>query len=498
MQHWILRCFIRQAFVSLFQMKLRKQVVFYLNGKRQEVEADQAGLMLSDYLRYKKSLTGTKVVCAEGDCGACSVLKFSPGDEQFIPMNSCIATVAQMDGSSIVTVDALSKNDSELSPVQNAMVACHGSQCGFCTPGFVVTITGAIEKKLCDKKSAAHLSAQEAKNCLTGNLCRCTGYQPIIDAATSVEIKKCESVSDRFYSKAQDQDLKKVRSTPLLVKNDSSSIYAPLTVKDAAKFLSKNKTARLIGGSTDLGVLSNKGKLKFQKLVSLHLVSDLYEVKKIKGGKIMVGARVSLSDLRHFLKPIIPEFANFIDLFASPQIKNVATLIGNVGNASPIADTPPFLLVSDAVVHVASSTRKRKIPLDQFYLGYRKTALKAGEFITAIEFSIPGKNDKVAVYKTSQRKDLDISIVNAAFRMERNKNKIKNIKIAMGGIAATPLRLKKTEALLNGVEITENNIEKAVATLHSEMNPLSDLRGSTAYRRVVVENLFLKFFRELT
>lgn len=481
-------------------MKTRNQVVFYLNGKRHEVKAEHARMMLSDYLRYEKSLTGTKVVCAEGDCGACSVLKLS-SNNQFIPINSCVAPVALLDGSSIVTVDALSKNNDhgvELTPVQDAMVSCHGSQCGFCTPGFVVTITGAIEKKLCSKKSGENLTSQEAKNALTGNLCRCTGYQPIIDAATSIEIKKCESIQDRFYSKTQDQDLKKTRKTSLLVSNEKFSLFAPVTIKEAAAYLAKNKTARLISGSTDLGVLSNKGKLKFEKLVSLHLIPEMYALKKIAGGRISVGAKVSLTDLRTFLKPLVPEFAKFLDLFASPQIKNSATLIGNVGNASPIADTPPFLLVSDAIVHLAGSKGKRKIPLDQFYLDYRKTAMKAGEIITSIDFAIPKKGTSLALYKTSQRKDLDISIVNAAFKAEwaKDKTAIKEIKISMGGVAATPLRLKLTEKLLKGAILNETVLKNAVASIHSEMNPLSDLRSSSTYRRVVVENLFMKFMRE--
>ena len=482
--------------------KIRSIAVFYLNGKRQEVQADQAGMMLSDYLRYEKSLTGTKVVCAEGDCGACSVLKMNE-HQQYIPMNSCIATVAQMDGSSIVTVDALSKNNSEvkeeLSPVQKAMVDCHGSQCGFCTPGFVVAITGAIENKICNQKSKSKkLTSEEAKNALTGNLCRCTGYQPIIHAATTIDFKKCEPIQKRFYSKSQALDLKKIKSTSLLIQNNQFTYFAPKSLKEAVQFISKNKTARLVSGSTDLGVLSNKGKIKLEKLLSLHLIPELFTLKKIKSNRVSVGAKVTLTELRTFLKPIIPEFSNFLDLFASPQIKNVATLIGNVGNASPIADTPPFLLVSNAVVHTIGIKGKRSIKLDEFYLDYRKTALKQGEIITSIDFEIPKKGNSLALYKTSQRKDLDISIVNAAFFVEwlPKKSGIKEIRISMGGVAATPLRLKKTEKLLKSEKLSDSLLEKAVLSIHSEMNPLSDLRSSSSYRRVVVENLFKKFMRE--
>ena len=481
-------------------MKTRNQVVFYLNGIRHEVGPEHARMMLSDYLRYERGLTGTKVVCAEGDCGACSVLR--KDQKNFVSMNSCISTVAQQDGSSLVTIEAIA--DEKLSPVQEAMVQCHASQCGFCTPGFVMALTGTIEKKIGRKKNLlegapAKLTEPEAKNALTGNLCRCTGYQSILDAATSIDLSKCTPVIDRYFSKVQERDLKKIRTLPLLIQNNQFSIFAPKTLKEAAQYLFKNKDARLISATTDLGVLSNKGKLKLKKVLSLHLIPELYELKKLKGDRVSVGARVTLSELRIFLKDRIPEFARFLDLFASPQIKNVATLIGNVGNASPIADTLPFLLVSDAILQIVGPRGKRKIPIDQFYLGYRKTALKPGEFIASIDFSIPKKNESLSLYKNSQRKDLDISIVNAAFRVSwtnAQKTTIKEIHIAMGGIAATPLRLKKTETFLKGATPSKEILTQAVSTLHTEMTPLSDLRASSAYRRIIVESLFLKFFRE--
>src|SRR5690606_23637937 len=228
-------------------------------------------MMLSDYLRYERRLVGTKVVCAEGDCGACSVLRLFPMPgvpEVYRPMNSCIATVAQMDGSSLVTVDALADGNS-LSPAQSAMREAHGSQCGFCTPGFVVALTGLLEKKVCAKKSerAGSCTAAEAKNALTGNLCRCTGYQPIIDAATSIDLSKVRSVSERFYSKAQAADLRRVLRIPLFLEGTTPeglafSFYAPRTSKEAARYLAKNRDARIVGATTDLGVVHNKGQIR--------------------------------------------------------------------------------------------------------------------------------------------------------------------------------------------------------------------------------------------
>ncbi len=480
---------------------LRNHIVFYLNGKCHEVAGERAGWMLADYLRYDRGLTGTKIVCAEGDCGACTVLRHFPrplrggqGGVAFLPMNACIATVAQMDGSSIITVDALAEGE-KLSPPQRSMMECHGSQCGFCTPGFVMALTGLVEKRL-RRKDRGPVSAQEAKNALTGNLCRCTGYQPIVDAATALDIKQCASVEERFWSLAQERDLRKVLSSPVALEAGEFSFYAPRTLKEAAAYLKRHRDARILSAGTDLGVAHNKRKLRLTRVVSLHLIGALHEMKKTGKSRLKVGARVTLTELRQAVKSSVPEFARFLDLFASPQIKNVATLAGNVGNASPIADTPPFLLAANATVHLQGPRGKRLVALDQFYVAYRKTAMKVGEFITAIEFDVPRPGERLALYKISQRKDLDISAVNAAFRATWGKKGITNLRIAFGGVAATPLRLKKTERVLQGKALSAETLALAVATMHNEVTPLSDLRGSAAFRRVLCESLLLKFFHE--
>ncbi|MGZ3693432.1 MAG: xanthine dehydrogenase small subunit [Bdellovibrionota bacterium] len=476
---------------------MRNAVVFFLNGKRQEISGQMAGMMLADYLRYEKSLTGTKIVCAEGDCGACSVLRYFPysKDPNFYSINSCITTVAQMDGSSLVTVDALAE-ENKLTPVQKAMKDCHGSQCGFCTPGFVVALTGLVEKKL--SAGGATIGEQEAKNALTGNLCRCTGYQPIIDAATSIKITENSSVKKRFLLPAQQKELKAICGTGVFFKAPGFSFFAPTSAKEAAVYLRKNKDARLIGAATDLGVQHNKRKIRLQKLLSLHLIPGLYDTKKT-GNKFKVGARVTLTELRLALKKDIPEFAHFLDLFASPQIKNVATLIGNIGNASPIADTPPFLLAMNAVLIIAGGASTRKLALEDFYLGYRKTALKAGEFLLGAEFQIPEKNASFGLYKASQRKDLDISAVNAAFLItwkDKVRGKAKEVRVALGGVAATPVRLPKTEAHLLREPAVSESFLAAAKILQSEIQPIADLRGSDSFRRIMAESFLEKFFRE--
>ena len=472
---------------------MRNKIVFYLNGKRQEVGAEHAGMMLGDYLRYEKSLTGTKIVCAEGDCGACSVLRYFPQAQgvdasHFLPINSCITVVANLDGSSLVTVDAL-KNKNEFHVAQEAMIKCHGSQCGFCTPGFVISLAGLVEEKIA--KNDRSLDAQEAKNCMTGNLCRCTGYQPIIDAALTMNLNQAESVKKRFLTDHQTLVLEGCQKEGVLIESDEFSFCAPVNLKDALDYLAANPDARIAGATTDLGVIHNKRKITLTKLLSLHLIPELYNIS-LSNNVVTLGARVTMHELRHFMKDKCPEFSNYLDVFACPQIKNTATVIGNVANASPIGDTPPALLALDASIIINES---KKMKLSEFFLAYRKTALLKGEIITSLSFSLPTPEADFKLYKNANRKDLDISAVNLGIQVDwtdKTKTAIKNVFIAAGGVAAIPLRFKKTEeALKLGADI-----ETTVKILHSEFNPLSDVRATGAYRHVLLENFIRRFFAE--
>lgn len=476
---------------------MRKKIVFYLNGQRKEVGPDKGSMMLAEYLRYDQNLTGTKIVCAEGDCGSCSVLRFFPhftGTDagNYLPINSCITLVAQMDGSSLVTVDALKKGD-ELHETQKVMVDCHGSQCGFCTPGFVIALTGLVEEKL--SKKDLEVGLEEAKNCMTGNLCRCTGYQPIINAALAIDLKNCESVKERFFSEQQEADLLRTYNEHVLMESDEFTFFAPKTIDEAIDFFKIYPDARILGSATDLGVIHNKRKIKLNQILSLHLISELYHIEQ-KGQEIKFGARVTHTEFRHFIKDKIPEFATYLDIFASPQIKNIGTIIGNVANASPIGDTPPALLALDAIVCIMGPQGAREVPLSKFFLAYRKTSLVHGEIITAVKFNLPAKNSILKFYKNSNRKDLDISAINLAIKLDwkdNNRKVISNITIAAGGVAATPLRFTKTEEYLK----KNFDIDAATAILHGEFTPLSDVRASSAYRHVLMENLFRQFFAEV-
>ncbi len=473
--------------------KNRNYVCLFLNGEEVQIAGSDAFLMLSEWLRKRRGLTGTKIVCAEGDCGACSVFRAfggKGGDRQLVPVNSCITTVAQVDGCSIVTVEGLALQG-EQSPVQKAMTACHGSQCGFCTPGFVVAMTSLFEGPDADKDK----SRQRGLNSLTGNLCRCTGYLPIVQAAESVQWDPKFDLAPRWFNKTIQKRLGEVTRTGVELSADEKSFVAPVTLSDALRAMSRKSKIRprVLAAGTDLGVQSNKGRLGSQTFVSLHLIEELHQMKLHKG-RLHVGARVTLEKLRLRCKEVAPEFAGLLNLFASPQIKNVATLIGNVANGSPIGDTLPWLMVSDAVVHtarlVSGRVKRRKIPFTELYKGYREMDLHVGEIITHIDMALPGKRSFTRALKASQRKDLDISAVGAACWMDlqtlsNGTRRIKECRLSFGGVAAIPLRMRSVERMFEGatLPVLSELKDEIHSKLQDEIEPISDVRGTAAWRR---------------
>lgn len=463
-------------------------IKFYLNGDLVEVSDSQSSMMLSDYLRYEQCLTGTKVVCAEGDCGACTVLRYNPLSEgvdaqNFISVNSCIAPLATLHGSHILTIESLEEKD-KLHTAQSSMMNCHASQCGFCTPGFVMALAGLSEEKI--SRGEYEVEESEGKNALTGNLCRCTGYDTIIKAATVMDLKSQQSLKERYHLPEIESALSQITSHDLLIETAEYCFYAPTTYQKALEYLSANENVKIIANATDLGVVHNKRKLKLTHLLSLHMIKEAYEISQ-KGDEITVGSRVTLTEFRHFLKDKCEEYANYLDIFASPQIKNNATLIGNIANASPIGDNAPVLLALDADVELVSQTGTRIQKLSSFFLDYRKTSMKAGELIKSIKFSLP-KARKLKLFKSSIRKDLDISTINLSVNAKVKDDQIEDILIGAGGVAATPIRLMKTETFLKNQKITHQLIDQACEVAHSEFNPISDVRSSASYRRVVFEN----------
>lgn len=472
-------------------------IKFYLNGSLCEVPLERSSMTLSDYLRYEKCLTGTKVVCAEGDCGACSILRYNPllngiDGENFQSVNSCILPLALVHGTHVLTIESLAKKE-ELHEAQDKMLKCHASQCGYCTPGFAMALAGLCEEKIAKKQNK--ISEGESKNAFTGNLCRCTGYDTIIKAATEVDFSKLESLKERYHNEAVDKDLKKICSEGLTLKTEDFSFYGPGSYQEALEYMEKEPEAQLIASATDLGVVHNKRKIRLKNLVSLQFVPEAYKIELI-GNEVVVGARVTLTELRHFLKGKCDEYAKYLDIFASPQIKNNATLAGNIANASPIGDNAPALLGLDATVILMSAKGEREVPLSEFFLDYRKTSMQKGELIKLIKFPLP-KGD-FRIFKTSIRKDLDISTVNLAVNIEKENDIVSSVLIGAGGVAATPLRLKKAENELRGKKLDAHAIKDACDAAQTEFTPIDDVRSSGAYRRVALGNTLKRLLGEFS
>lgn len=458
----------------------RNFIEMSINRQTHQISGDSALSMLADYLRYERGLTGTKIVCAEGDCGACSVLMRNRHEPVFYPINSCITRVYQLDRCEILTIEGLAQ-DNELTAVQQSIMDCHGSQCGFCTPGFVVAMSAYFEKPRPKK------CVQSIKNALTGNLCRCTGYLPFIDAAINTNANGKLSMK-----KLQEFGA----NSSVHIKTAEKELFLPTTINEAISDLSSHKTPRIWSGSTDLGVQHNKGKFDPQHILSFQHIDELRTISE-SNGRIEVKALVTIEQVRRFLKPRIKAVADFLNIFASPQIKHQATLIGNIANGSPIADCWPWLLALDASVHTISVDGKRTILLEHFFTDYKRNSLLPNEMIESISFDVPKKDATFHVQKISTRRDLDIAIVNAAFLLTLHQDKIEQVRLVLGGVGKTALVLTNTHNVLQGQKFSQALIDAALKTMQQEISPLSDVRGSSTYRRILSENLLNDFLNEV-
>lgn len=478
-------------------MKTRQSVVFYVNEKRYEVFGQQTLMNLSDFLRYEQSLTGTKVVCAEGDCGACTVLKASVHELNrnrfvFKSVNSCILPVLSLDGCQLVTVEGLKKG-SQLHPVQKAMVDNFGSQCGFCTPGFVCAMAGLVEDSILQKKP---VTEKRTKNYLTGNLCRCTGYDPIVKSAMAVNLNEVETLQDRYHDAKKITELKALVQKDVEIQFQDLKVFLPTTLKRALEIQKKYPTTKIVAGATDLGVMVNKGRYQYEAVMSLQNIEEMTEIKKTKDF-LVVPSRVTLTAFQKHLEKEFPEMDKMLNIFASPQIKNSGTLVGNLVNASPISDTIPFLMIADALIEVQKAGGKRLIPIDDFFLGYKKLDLKSQEIVTSVLIPIQKGNHLSKLYKVSIRKDLDISAVTMAARLKLKGNKIEEARLTFGGVGPTVARLKTIEKSWVGQNLNSELIRNSAVELKDLISPLSDVRGSKEYRLLLCQNLLKKMADEL-
>jgi xanthine dehydrogenase small subunit len=471
---------------------MSQPIRFFYRGEVRTVTDAPPTQTILQHLREDLHCTGTKEGCAEGDCGACTVVigELQGNTVEMKTVNSCIRFVPTLDGKALFTVEDLKQANGDLHPVQQAMVECHGSQCGFCTPGFVMSLWGLYLKQDGRKEPPQR---NEIDDALSGNLCRCTGYRPIMDAAQ----RMCELPGVEFDRQALAESLRAIQPTDMLTyTKDNQSFHAPQTLDQLIKLRSANPNACILSGSTDVGLWVTKQMRDLGDIIYVGQVAELKAMTE-KDGKLEIGAGVSLDDAYAALCRLYKqELSEMRQRFASLPIRNAGTLGGNVANGSPIGDSAPWLIALGAEIVLRGSAGQRVMPLEDFYLDYQKKDLRPDEFVEAVRVPLPQVNRRFRTYKLAKRFDQDISAVCAAFCITLEGNIVRNARVAYGGMAATSKRAPKTEAVMNGREWNEATLKEAMQMLAQEYSPLGDMRASSAYRMKTAQNLLQRFWLE--
>ena len=466
---------------------ITNKVQFIYENKLIELENPDPNQTILNFIRDKLKKTGTKEGCAEGGCGACTIVlgELENKKIKYKAINSCISFTPTLHGKQLIVVENLVSQDGSYHPVQEAMAKYHASQCGFCTPGFVMSIFAMSKNK-------KNNNNDDIKDAISGNLCRCTGYRPIIDAAKNIKKK----YSDEFYknSKKTINLLKKIHSKSIIIENKNKKYFAPKTINELRTVIQKNPDSDFLSGGTDLSLKVTKDRQEIKKIINLNNIKELNFIK-IKNNEIIFGSTTPLIQVEKFILKYYPDFNNILRRYGSVQIRNVGTIGGNIATASPIGDTLPLLLSLNAKIIIQTKKGNKQILLNNFFIKYRKTKLKKGEFIKSIIIPIY-KNHNFKAYKISKRFDDDISSVCASFNFKIKDQRIQDVAIAYGGMAEIPKRAKNCENFLKNSKFSEDIFEKAKDLLKRDFNPISDMRASKQYRLEVAENLLIKFFIE--
>ncbi|HTL30456.1 MAG TPA: FAD binding domain-containing protein [Tepidisphaeraceae bacterium] len=469
---------------------MRNHLVIYVNGRRHEVRGRGAFQSLSDFLRHDLGLIGTKVVCAEGDCGSCTVFVARLQDDKLVyrTVTSCIQFLYQLDCTHVVTIEGL-KYDGRLNPVQEAIVKCQGAQCGFCTPGIVVSMCALFEK-------TRDVETSDVKAALVGNLCRCTGYDSIVKSGLEVDADSLRKLDDLYPPHTIVPELLGHAGESVRIV-DQKTFFKPVTIDEAVRFRAENADCMIIAGGTDVGVQMNKCLRDPQSILSLAGMSALRGVE-VKDNAIVAGANATIAEMETFTRDVLPEYSRLLYYFGSPPIKNAATIGGNIGNGSPIADSIPAIYAMNGEVELVGLAGPRRVNIHDYYTGYKKTVQKTDELIARLVIPLPLAGETLKLYKISRRKDLDISAFTAAIWMRQAGSAIDDIRIVYGGVGPNILRLRQTEHSLRGQGFTLSTLRRAGKIARSEIRPISDVRGSADYRLQLGENILAKFFVDVS
>ena len=470
-----------------------KPLRFFRRGEIVSLPAVDTNRTLLEVLREDLHSCGTKEGCGEGDCGACTVViaEADGAGLKYSAINSCIRLAHSIDGMALWTVEDLAADDGTLHPTQQAMVECHGSQCGFCTPGFVMSLFGQYQNKTCKGQTISRADAQGA---LSGNLCRCTGYRPILDAAEAMQALPVARIDESDVL----SNLELLTHIPRGLEADSSYML-PRSLTELLANRAQHPDAQLVAGCTDVGLWVTKMHMQFGKVLDLTQVAELRRVEQYPQ-HIAIGAAVSLTDAFAALVADRPQLAEFAHRFAGLPVRNSGTLGGNVANGSPIGDSMPLLIALGAhVVLMRQSGKKnahRALPLEDLYTGYRKNVMAPDEVLAWIKIPKATAPEFSRVYKISKRFEDDISAVCLAINVQVANGQVRSASIGAGGVAATPVRARKTEAALVGQPWAPATVQQAMQTLRAEFAPISDMRASAAYRSTVLGNLLQRFWLE--
>lgn len=474
-------------------MTVRNAIRFYLNDRLIALDDVAPDRTLLDFLRLDRMMRGTKEGCAEGDCGACTVLVGrlkADGSLAYEGVNACIRFVGSLDGTHVVTVEHLRGADGGMHPVQQAMVDYHGSQCGFCTPGFVMSLYGLwLENPTPD--------VAQVETALQGNLCRCTGYAPIVRAARAVS----------NYGAAAEDALNRERAAivarldalndgrRVVVSSSGGEAIVPASVDDLAAVLAERPEATIVAGATDVGLWVTKFMREIAPVVFIGHLTDLQGIT-VEDDAITFGAGVSYTDSLKVIAEHIPQLRELWGRIGGAQVRNMGTLGGNIANGSPIGDTPPPLIALGATIVLRKGDTRRDIKLEDFFIAYGKQDRAPGEFVEAIRVPLPGADELFAAYKVTKRRDEDITATLGAFRVRIVEGLVAEAIIAYGGMAATPKRARAVEAALVGKPWSMEAVEAALPAYEADYQPLTDWRASADYRMLAARNLLVRFYLE--